>query len=468
MTPRHFEALLLELIDENPFAVRPLLRICRVEFTERVPTLAVTREAQPALLVNLAFVEKHCRTDDEVKAVICHELLHVILGHTEAELTFTPARHLAFDAVINAIIHRTLGPSYSSMMARYYRDEEGLRKLLRPMNDEELSALSSPYMRYMPWSGHRQVPAWVSAWEGLYEGQMVVDDIVEVAQSLERTIALGEGEGEDGPFRLECGDGGMGLDRLLGDHEALEAGGPWPEALEDTLEAGLRQMNGGGIWRQQPRAGVGRNPYEALFVARDSEAIRRWRRATLEVLERHLIPDPRARATDVTPQVFRLPVLSPGDRRAFLRARWSPLIPDASWWSEHRRPSGSAQIYLDVSGSMEAEMPEIVALLHRLSRYLRRPLWAFSDEVAPAVIRDGQLVAQTSGGTSIACVLRHVAKTRPSAAVIVTDGYIEEVPESLVRQAAGTRLHALVSRDGNPAALQRLGIPCTQLAEVPS
>ena len=117
---------------------------------------------------------------------------------------------------------------------------------------------------------------------------------------------------------------------------------------------------------------------------------------------------------------------------------------------------------------MYAEMPQIIALLGRLSRYIRRPFWAFSDCVAPAVIKNGQLVASTTGGTSMACVLRHVAETRPASAIVVTDGYIERLCPSLVKKAAGVRLHALVTRDGSPAELRRAGIPYTQLEKAPS
>jgi predicted metal-dependent peptidase len=90
-----------------------------------------------------------------------------------------------------------------------------------------------------------------------------------------------------------------------------------------------------------------------------------------------------------------------------------------------------------------------------------------SDVVAPAVIRDGQLHADTTGGTSMACVLRHLAQTRPRAAVVVTDGYIESLTQAQVRAAAGVRLHAIVTREGSPAALQRAGIPYTQLGKLP-
>jgi predicted metal-dependent peptidase len=125
MNERRFRSILAELIDENPFAIRALLRIVAVEFTEAVPTLAVTCEERPRLLVNLEFVHEHCRSDAEAKALVCHEFLHVLLRHTEARAPVSPARHLALDAVVNAIVHRQLGDKGSSMMSRYYREAPG-------------------------------------------------------------------------------------------------------------------------------------------------------------------------------------------------------------------------------------------------------------------------------------------------------------------------------------------------------
>jgi hypothetical protein len=116
---------------------------------------------------------------------------------------------------------------------------------------------------------------------------------------------------------------------------------------------------------------------------------------------------------------------------------------------------------------MNAEMPLIVKLLTRLGRYIQRPFWAFSNHVAPAVIENGLLVADTTGGTSMSCVLEHLASTRPATAVVVTDGYIETLPRRLVRSARDTRLHAIVTRDGSPKLLQEAQIPFTQLGRVP-
>jgi len=447
MNAIEIRGLLGELVDENPFAVRAVLRILAVEFTDSVPTLAVTNEEKPRLLINLGFVREHCRTPEQVKAVLCHEFLHVLLRHTSLTGPLTPARHLALDAVINAIIHRQLGEQYSSFMSEYYRDVRGLMSLLRPMTQGEWAGY------WVTARGAGGAAPWRRAWAGLYQGTVLADDIEELAKDL----ATGGAGGRASP-----GAGGFGesdIGSLLGNH-ADDA--PLSEALEAALERARREMNGGGVWRE---AGPGANPYE-LLVNPKRAAMAEWKARTLAVLKRHLEPAPGAPRSPV-PVSARLPVLSPSDRRAFLRATWSPFLPEAEWAATAARPEGRAQVYLDVSGSMNAEMPLIVGLLGQLSRWIRRPFWAFSTEVVPAVIEDGALKAGTSGGTSLECVLAHVARTRPACAVIVTDGYVEAIPKKRVAALAATRLHAIVTRDGNPSALHAAGIPYSQLGRLP-
>jgi hypothetical protein len=471
MNETRFRALVEELVDENPFAIRAVLRILGIEFTAEVPTLAVTCEERPRMLVNLGFVREHCRTDAEVKALVCHEFLHVLLRHTESPRAVTAARHLALDAVINAIIHREHGVDYSSMMSRYYADAPGLWRLLRPMNSREAEAFSDRS------GGRKSWPAWVNAWEGLYRGRLLADDIEALATEIGSKSRRG-GKGRDGrahgtgdddslagtPF--EGGADDADYNRLLGNHD--DVGLRLPDALKDALEQALKTMNGSGIWRSPKSRGVGGPPVDAV-VSAANEPLERWRRRTLELLREHLLPDPRSRAMRDAPHAYRIPVLSPGDRRAFLRAQWSPFLPEALWQGAMPRREGTAQVYLDVSGSMNAEMPLVIALLGRLSGWIRRPFWAFSTVVAPAVIEQGQLKAQTTGGTSMACVLAHVAKTRPAAAVVVTDGYVERLDRRAVHRAlASTRLTALVTRDGSPGELHRAGIPYRQLDKVPA
>ena len=455
MNPNLFHALLQELIDENPFAIRAALRILRVEFTDDVPTLAVTCEAKPRLLVSLGFLSAHAKTEQHVKAVICHEFLHVLLRHTEGRQPLTPARHLAFDAVINAIIHRQFGNRYSSMMADYYANSKGLQKLLRPMTTEEQCWVQSK---------SDKSPPWAIAWEALYQGRLIADDIENLAETLSGFVLKGQaGKGGTGPFTLEAGS--IDVSDLLGNHEDLgkEAEGELAKALEDAL----KQMNGHGIWRSPRDRGIGGPLANTLFAA-DDKPMRRWEAKTLAVIKRYITPDRQSRAQREEMWSYRIPVLSPADRRAFLRAQWSPFLPEASWEGVRQQRDGTAQVYLDVSGSMDAEMPLIIGLLNRLGRNIRRPFWAFSNEVAPAEIVKGNLKTATTGGTSMSCVLEHVAKTRPDAAIVVTDGYIETLDRKLVAKASGTRLHVLVTRDGDPKLIAKAGLPYTQLEGVPS
>jgi hypothetical protein len=461
MNKMQVRALMHELIDENPFAIRAVLKIVAVEFTQQVPTLAVTNEPRPRLLINLEFIEQHCRTEEHVKALLCHEFLHVLLRHTDVPGQPTPARHLAADAVINAIIHRQLGEKYSSLMSTYYGNVTGLQKLLRPMTRAE----AGQYQAGTSSNLYPQVPSWWKAWHGLYSGKLLADDIEQLARDVSQPTKDGSsapGKSARGPRAPDESDQALpSLDSLLGNHEDAA---PLSEALQQALERARKELNGSGIWRNP---GPGGNRY-AMLVTPKHAALAAWQEKTLQVLRRHLEPAPGAPKTSVAIRA-RLPVLSTGDRRAFLRATWSPFLPEAEWAATAQRPEGRAQVYLDVSGSMNAEMPLIVALLGRVSPWIRRPFWAFSTEVVPAVIERGVLKADTSGGTSLACVLDHVAKTRPACAVIVTDGYVETIPQQrLAALATTTRLHAIVTRDGNPAQLRNAGLAYSQLGRLPS
>ena len=448
MTSRDFHNIYRELIEENPLAIRAVLKVLHVEFTDTVPTLAVTCEQRPRLLVNLGFVREHCRTEAHVKAVICHEFLHVLLRHTERFTTLTPAEHLALDAVINAIIHRSLGPDYSGMMSRYYAEERGLNRLLRPPTSEEEERI-----RQSAWERGRMAQRQVLAvWGGLYGGRLVADDIRDLAHD---------------HFRRATRFTAL----LIGSHDALKGGDALdPDGstvLADALDAALKAMNGSGVFRSPTGRGVGADAYRNEVRGADAAADR-WCRDTYAVLRRHLLPDAQSIAREPAPRSFTLPVLSPGDRRATLRSLWSPFLPDARWDTATPARVGSAHVYLDVSGSMNAEMPHIIALLGRLAPYIRRPFWAFSNIVAPARIEQGRLLAETTGGTSLSCVLEHVARTKPRAAIVVTDGYIESLAPAQVAATAGTRLHVIVTRDGSATLLQRAGLPYTQLSRLPS
>ncbi|MFQ3668793.1 MAG: hypothetical protein SNJ74_04730 [Fimbriimonadaceae bacterium] len=449
-----FLALLAELVDENPLAARPVLRILRTEFTDTVPTLAVTLESRPRLLVNLGFLSEHCQTEEHVKACILHEFLHVLLGHTERFKRLTTVQNMALDAVVNAIIHRTAGPSYSNFFVQYYIGEKGLGRLLRPMTEEEETSLATRCrVAFFDREFYGIEPTVEEAsplekvWEGIYDGKLVVDDVLEIARDLETLDPNGPGD----PI-------------LIGNHDGI--GDDIPFELAEALDEAIKTMNGDSIWRSPKNRGVGQVGYRTE-IPKANVALERWKAETFRVLEECLVPDRRSVLTESAPRSYRIPVLTARDRRAFVRSLWSPILPESEWLSEHPRPLGKAHVYLDVSGSMNAEMPHIVELLWQLRRAIKTPFWAFSDVVEPAEIVGGSLRTGTTGGTSMKCVLDHLAKTSPPSAVVFTDGYIEAISPNQIARIGKTRLWAVVTRNGSPYALERAGIPYRQLGRFP-
>lgn len=453
-TEERARAVICELIDENTLAVRPVLKILGWRFSEAVPTLAVTLSDPSELLINQAFVEEHCTEDAHLKALLLHEFLHILLGHTMRFKSMTPLQNLALDSVINSIIHRECGESFSGFFSRYYASQKGMGRLLRtkrreeekdPMEQDELvlNPNGTCYFR-----DSREL--FEVCWDALYSGKLVSDDVMEIARSLEKP--------EPSVFVLEGGR------LLIGGHgEGFDEAG---EKLREALESALKQMNGSGIFRGQFGGGPA-SLYRPIFTAQDM-AMEKWKSQTLAVLKRALLPDAQGGLREASPIEYRLPVLTPSDRRAFMKGLWSPFLPESRNFTVKEKPLGAANVYLDVSGSMHAEMPHIISLLSSLRKAIRMPFWAFSTEVKPAVIRNGKLETETTGGTSIECVLRHLAEAKPLCAVIVTDGYIERVPQALMSACAATKIHAVVTRDGSPSQLMQAGIPYLQLERLPN
>lgn len=481
-TEARVDDVVRELIEENPLAVRPVLKLVNRRFSDEVPTLAVTLKDAPELLINLSFIQQHCRTEEHLKAVLFHEFLHVVLGHTMRFRGMTEVQNLALDAVINAIIFRQCGPEYASIFTEYYASQKGIGRLLRPMSKaerrelldrcdaldldaEDFSLQTEDAEMNQVFESQADLAIQIDlVWHALYEGVIISDDVLELAESLAEQQAQCSTEERDGShdgLQEGCLDDGK---HLIGNHEGCDL--PASMELADAIQESLRQMNGGGIWRAPGEMGLGAYQYQARLSVQDIR-MDKWKAQAMAALRKALEPDRRSQLTEFVESSYRIPVLSSRDRRAFLKAVWSPFIPIAENSCMDETPLGWANVYLDVSGSMNAELPLVISLLHQLRKSIRMPFWAFSTEVAPARIECGQLVTDTTGGTSMECVLHHIATTKPKSAVVVTDGYIEQVDKRLLRNCKPTQITAIVTRDGCPSRLREAGIRYVQLEAVP-
>ena len=98
----HLEAVLAEFVEDNPLACEGILSVARLEYTTSVPTLAVTlQEDPPRLLINQEFVASHIQTEHDLRAVLLHEFLHVLLGHTQLFRKNDPAKNISADPLFS-------------------------------------------------------------------------------------------------------------------------------------------------------------------------------------------------------------------------------------------------------------------------------------------------------------------------------------------------------------------------------
>ncbi|MDP6670093.1 MAG: hypothetical protein QF492_09365 [Candidatus Krumholzibacteria bacterium] len=464
MNEKLFRSIYRELIDENPVAMRAVLKILKVEFTDQVPSLSVTCEKPSRLRVNLDFLRENCRTEAHVKAVLIHEFLHVLLRHTETYDSVTPALHLATDSVINAIIHRKFGEEYSSLFSSFYADVPGYHRLLRPMTTEEeppyekvtcfAQAMALSHKLKQLSEEEKKERSLKNIWQSLYEGSLMVEDIRGLAEDLQLpgydVFLIGNHE--------ELGKGALEEIEAGPDVSPAENG---DDALKEALGRVLETMDQKCLWNDGKGRGSG-GPLKGIKVRKWETSL--WKEETLEILKSLLVHGRglgRKSEEDVTG--YLLPYCSESDRRAALRSLWSTFLPVARWEGVQTVSSNAAQVYLDVSGSMEGELEAIVCLLSRLSQWIRKPLLAFSTTVSRAKIHRGELQTDSTGGTSINCVLEHIAKTRPRAALIVTDGEVEEPDPQLLEKLSGVRLHAIITSGGSSLILSEAGIETSYL-----
>jgi hypothetical protein len=71
---------ILDAFPSGSYALSALLRLLDIVETTSVPTAAVECRAQPRLLINPEFVEKHAPTSEKLLSLVMHELHHVLLG----------------------------------------------------------------------------------------------------------------------------------------------------------------------------------------------------------------------------------------------------------------------------------------------------------------------------------------------------------------------------------------------------
>ncbi len=450
-----------------------VLGLLDIEPTREIPSAAVTLGNRSVLRINPDFVERHCRTDAALAMLVLHELMHVLLGHTRLYPLVGQARNIAFDAVINADLCRLFpSPEHTALFREIYDESRLPEALLRPPRG---------------WSSGR--PEWIlpgragEVHRALYEGEGVTTG--ELLRLVEEYLAGDEAAGSAPPERRDApadarpdgsagpeqeeGDrtaGGNGRaagdvrpvdpDRLLGNHRD-EPGTPPPDVLREIREIVAR-------WpREKLRSGRdlggAREAHRIrLAPSAPARAVATLRRAILSVA-READALSRARRPGTEERSALLPWRSRRDRRGLVleAAGREPALWTAPLASRGSTRLSRTHVYVDVSGSMFEVLPLLYRALLPLAPLLEPRVFLFSTVVHEAplrALRRGDFLS--TGGTEIACVTAHALEHRVDGAVIVTDGWVGDVPEEHRARLRRRRLAAVVTASGDPSFARQL------------
>ena len=439
--PRNSEAAeirdrIFNVLPAASYQMEKLFGLLDIEFSDRTETACVECRATPRLLLNRQFVAEHCREDGDLFLLILHELHHIILGHTRLFPRVTALDNLVFDAVINAMLARTVGRTVGvGLFTRFYSYDKFPERLLRPPPGwpgsftDALKGLSKREARavqllYGPESG-------AITYYDIYE--LLRQSLGEGATGIPDFVLLGnhgEDPGENSlltqvvrrmvegwpppPFRISGRDEGKdGPDYFLSHTE------PPGAAFQRAFAQGLRRcgVNGGRgptVYRRR-LSGRERTIETVIPDARD-------RRVTaLRTFYGHTPLVYRSELNDIRPRPPRVPVV---------------------------------HLYLDVSGSMSACLPHLTAVCRKPFRRGELALFAFSTVVSKVKGADLAKVAiRNTGGTDINAVLVHFGsipkKRRPQVILIVTDGYVGPVRDDLRSTLGHTRVVAALTHPGH-------------------
>ncbi len=424
-TKKQIRYIIKDMTEENPLACKALFTVSEIEFTENVPTMAVSLSSKPVLKINMLFCNNFLLTEDDVKTVLLHEFLHVLMLHTEKYKISDPLLNIALDAIINAVIFRYKGMEYAGFFVRYYKWEY-LSFLLRPKTEN---------------SGEVINKSWMEIHEKIYTGKYCADDLYELLVYLKSKIKIRDTQKV----------------KLLGNHanENISA------ENKIMIEGIMKKMDGTLIWNKSPKRGN-----DDFICKEENEIIKyknhKWECTTLKLLKECLIPDD-SKKNETSVEELILPVLSSSDRRAIVRFQFNGLLPFSKVEMTKYAASRQATIYLDVSGSMYEEIDRLISLLHLFRSYIKMPLHVFSNQVEDASFVKGKMVYKSTHGTSIGPVFDHMRKHKIRKSLIVTDGYVETMNEKMLTGLQKNKIKVLVSATGNPEQFSRLGLPYCQL-----
>jgi hypothetical protein len=361
-----------------------------VEESDTCPTACISSEG--ILRYNPAFVAKYVGCDEDLFCLVLHEILHPMFGHF-----IYKSGHLesvAADMVINASISLLFqdASGCGSLFRKTYQPH-GMEGLLRPLSRMHDSRYANLYNVFY---GNRHKEDQLTTGEVIQALKVLTPAYDAKAILLIGSHATGEaGDGADAP-----GLTGLPAESLCRIAEDLKQAAHYPN---------------------NRIAGQGENLYDLFLEAIKTHlSIRKvllQKFATKRKVDRFKQTIHR-QAIGVSP----IP-LHPSKRDFVLLAAGIPPFHYHNHVQRVTTKKHGLAVYLDVSGSVNDHLPEIVSILSSLKAELTS-IFLFSNKVVEVPFK--ALLAgrvQTTYGTDFNCIAESIIERDLDKAVILTDGY---------------------------------------------
>lgn len=395
---------LFSVIPTSSLHMMEFLKLMDIRFAEEeTKSAAVTCTSRPELLLNKAFVDAYCKTDEHLFMLVMHELYHIILGHTHLFKRHTDIDNIAFDAVINAILCRMFpGEEYVSFFTSINSDETFPGCILRPIGNR------TP-LKYIPVLKNLYYTNTGTYFE-VYE--CITNELEEMLKNGQiKYVLLGNHEDNNddmnNPLLKKM------LDKVISKwpREMIVNGRDLGGELEDkTIEFAKAERNAQNKMKRLLRksgviqGSVSKRKMSIQYVQED---------ATL------VTPDCKDRTLLTKSIIYEQPLLY---NSSLINSK---VVRDSNVQS---------LVYLDVSGSVVDDINHFAPLLLKPYKNKECLLFAFSTIVLPVSyldFRKGKY--KSTGGTSLNCIFEHYfslpKKKQTKKVLILTDGETGKVAD---------------------------------------
>lgn len=364
------------------------------------PTIWIDKEGN--IKYNKKFIENNVKTDNDVATIILHELFHKLFDHF-ISLNFDEISNYAADSIINATLYYTFynATNGCDILKKFYK-EFPIEGILRPGALVKDTVYEDIYNElYNIKSTSNMFSTKVSSGEVL----TILKEILRKNKQLkEEKIVL---IGSHNNFNKE----NKGKKQQTLDFDKNVILEEFKKDVKNKLD-NIKNDNSYGYTNLLEEI--------LLEVTKDAITMKKYllNRYTCEESIKNFKVEADKKNYYLTPFPTRLS----RKESILITNNTYPLYYKSEKIIKKTKKSG-IYIYLDVSGSVEDSLPKIIRVLKSLDKELEH-LYLFSNDVVqiPFInLLKGKI--ETTYGTNLDCVGKHIKEVKATKAVVFTDGH---------------------------------------------